>query len=262
MTEMISVIIPTGDDALGAAGAANTLRHAAMGMRSCEFIIASDAGSAVDGKLARALSADIQVARNFGEQRGFAGKCNQAAEIAEGDILFFVSDAVWALPELSQDWDEVLGMEFASQPEVGIIGFKLVFPDMRLRHAGVCFDQKRQPYHRFYTYENHYYSPANQPEAVKAVAGSALAIRGDLFEALGGFDQALFPDFFADTDLCLRAGETGATVWYEPRSAFVDDSGQTQRDDSFRPSALAFKRRWVDSDKLTADSPMLQVNFW
>ena len=47
------------------------------------------------------------------------------------------------------------------------------------------------------------------------VAGTALFIRGDLFEKLGGFDERFFM-YFEDMDLCRRVRQGGKQVMFFP----------------------------------------------
>jgi GT2 family glycosyltransferase len=60
------------------------------------------------------------------------------------------------------------------------------------------------------------------PVEVGAVSGAAFAMRRDLFEALGGFDEDYFT-YMEDTDLSLRARLAGYRVWYTPESVVRHD---------------------------------------
>jgi GT2 family glycosyltransferase len=47
-----------------------------------------------------------------------------------------------------------------------------------------------------------------------AVSAACLMVRKELYDALGGLDEAAFADAFSDVDLCLKAGQAGfLTVW-------------------------------------------------
>jgi GT2 family glycosyltransferase len=56
---------------------------------------------------------------------------------------------------------------------------------------------------------------AQGPRAVPWVAGSAIMIRRQHFERIGGFDPKFFL-YFEDIDFCLRIGRAGGTVIYDP----------------------------------------------
>jgi N-acetylglucosaminyl-diphospho-decaprenol L-rhamnosyltransferase len=53
----------------------------------------------------------------------------------------------------------------------------------------------------------------NAPTRVESISGAVMAIRTDLFDRLGGFDERFFL-YFEETDFLRRAGE----VWYVPGS--------------------------------------------
>ena len=51
---------------------------------------------------------------------------------------------------------------------------------------------------------------------VDYVSGGSCLIRKDVWNELGGFDDAYYPAYYEDVDLCLRAAEAGWEVWYQP----------------------------------------------
>lgn len=54
--------------------------------------------------------------------------------------------------------------------------------------------------------------PVEQP------AGAFLMVRRDVFEDIGGFDEAFYPLWFEDVDFCARARAAGYEIWYEPEA--------------------------------------------
>jgi N-acetylglucosaminyl-diphospho-decaprenol L-rhamnosyltransferase len=54
--------------------------------------------------------------------------------------------------------------------------------------------------------------PADQP------AGAFLMTRRDVWERLGGFDEAFYPIWFEDVDFCRRAVDAGYSIQYQPAS--------------------------------------------
>src|SRR5258708_24593336 len=56
--------------------------------------------------------------------------------------------------------------------------------------------------------------------ACSAVTGACLATRREVFELLGGFDEALGVDL-NDVDYCLRAAEKGFRTIYEPGAELI-----------------------------------------
>jgi N-acetylglucosaminyl-diphospho-decaprenol L-rhamnosyltransferase len=58
------------------------------------------------------------------------------------------------------------------------------------------------------------------------VSGASFLIRRDVFEAVGGFDEAYFM-YVEDVDLCWRAHRAGWDVVYEPAARVVHEQGRS-----------------------------------
>lgn len=61
------------------------------------------------------------------------------------------------------------------------------------------------------------------------VAGTALFVRKDLFEWLGGFDERFFM-YFEDMDLCRRVRKSGKEVMFFPEFRVLHGSGESYED--------------------------------
>jgi len=193
---------------------------------------------------------------------GFAGNCNAAAKRATQDILFFINQDIYGSYGLSEHWDIPLEQAFEN-PEVGIVGVKLMFPDGKLQHAGIEFDAKCQPTHRYLGYADHTYPLANRSEFVPAVTGAALAIRRQLFIELGGFDDTYYkPSYWEDIDLCARVVQSGYRILYQPKTTFIHVTATTGGSPNFAYNAHQFKKRWVDSGYIEPDITVVTERFW
>lgn len=69
------------------------------------------------------------------------------------------------------------------------------------------------------------------------VSGCCLAIRGELFQRLGGLDTG-YPMFCEDVDLCRRVHDAGLRVVYEPRAEIVHFVGGSRRQRPLRAEWL------------------------
>ena len=66
------------------------------------------------------------------ENLGFVGSCNAGAAIARGEfVLFLNNDTV-----VTAGWLEALLRVFDEEPDAGLVGARLVYPDGRLQEAG------------------------------------------------------------------------------------------------------------------------------
>lgn len=146
------------------------------------------------------------VARVLRDDGPFNWSCvnNCAAAVIDADILCFLNNDVEVT---SERWlAELVGL--AAQPEVGVAGPTLWFPDGRMQHVGVVFSARGAPLHPFRaaargTAPFYLRSLRAQP----AVTGACLVVRRAVFEAVGGFAEC-FPLGFNDVDFCLRVKET------------------------------------------------------
>ena len=57
-----------------------------------------------------------------------------------------------------------------------------------------------------------------QGSAVEQPAAAALALRRQVLEKIGGFDDSFFPAWFEDVDLATRLSHAGHTIRYWPHS--------------------------------------------
>ncbi len=120
---------------------------------------------------------------------------------------------------LQPDWLTVL-VSHALQPGIGAVGAKLLYPDGRFQHAGLTTDSTGIPRHLFR------FAPGDDDGAfdllalareVWGVTGACLAMRRDIFFAVGGLNEAL-PVAYNDVELCLRLTAHGYRLVWTPWS--------------------------------------------
>jgi GT2 family glycosyltransferase len=83
----------------------------------------------------------------------------------------------------------------------------------------------------------------DQTRNVSSVTGACLGIRAELFRRLGGFDTE-FPSNYGDVDICLRVGEAGYRVVYEPSALLRHYEGKTRELSVDYSERERFYRRW------------------
>ncbi len=151
---------------------------------------------------------------------GFIGACNAGAELATGEFLVFLNNDTTVSP----GWLDALLATFASHPDTGLAGSKLVYPDGRLQEAGgiVFADGSGWNYGRF---EDPSHPRFNFVREVDYCSGASIALRRDLFLQLGGFDSHYAPAYYEDTDLAMRIRAAGPKVRYQPASMVVHHEG-------------------------------------
>jgi GT2 family glycosyltransferase len=185
------------------------------------------------------------------ENRGFSCGSNAGAVHATGDVLLFLNNDTL----IQSDFVAPLLRRFEESPRAGIVGPRLLNGDgsfqlsagrlptfvqeMVDKAIAAAIDRgirtaSRMVERRF-----------SRPRLVEWVTGAALAIRRDVFDRVGGFEESFFM-FFEDKDLCARVRRAGFEVWFDPSSEIKHLRGGSASPRTaaiYRTSHLHFYRR-------------------
>lgn len=195
------------------------------GTVSVEVIVVDDCS--VDDTPARLADIDgLRTVRNA-QNLGFVGSCNAGAAAARGEYVLFLNNDTVVTP----GWLESLLRCFAEEPDAGLVGAKLVYPDGRLQEAGgiVFRDGSGWNYGRFEDPADPRYNFRREADYC---SGAAIMLRRALFDSLGGFDLRYAPAYYEDTDLAFAVRAAGLKVYYEPRSTVIHFEGITAGTDT------------------------------
>lgn len=151
---------------------------------------------------------DVTVVRP-GRNLGYAGGCNAGARAARGETIVFVNSDAIVQP------GAVEAIAAAVAPtEVG-----LACASIRLADTPHLLNSAGNPFHYLgVVWAGHFAEPATdhaQPGDVATVTGATFAVRREVWEALGGFEESWFA-YHEDSDLSLRAWQRGWRVRFEP----------------------------------------------
>jgi GT2 family glycosyltransferase/Tfp pilus assembly protein PilF len=186
-----------------------------------EVIVVDNASTDETPSFLASLEGDIRVICNT-ENLGFAKACNQGARVAQGKYLVFLNNDT--IPQ--SGWLSALIDEVQANPDVSIVGSKLLYSNNTIQHAGVVFSKNcLTPYHIFNG------APCDLPAAnvrreFQVVTAACLLIRRRDFESIGCFDEG-FRNGFEDVDLCLKVRDQGRKVVYQPKSVLYHLEHQT-----------------------------------
>lgn len=142
-----------------------------------------------------------------------------AAADPEADVLVFLNNDTLVL---SPGWlDELVAQ--AMRPEVGVVGGRLLYEDGTLQHGGLIARHRVEHYigHEgvgLAGSEGGYLDRYSLVRRTAAVYGACMAVRREVFEALGGFDSSRLAIEGNDVDLCLKAHAAGLSVLYTPHA--------------------------------------------
>jgi GT2 family glycosyltransferase/2-polyprenyl-3-methyl-5-hydroxy-6-metoxy-1,4-benzoquinol methylase/Flp pilus assembly protein TadD/spore maturation protein CgeB len=174
-----------------------------------------------------------------GENLGFSKGNNLGAKQGDSPYLLFLNNDTVA----EAGWLDRLYEVIDASPEVGIVGPKLLYPNRKIQHAGLEI-VNGVPDHVFRNAAED--DPqANVSRDLDMVTGACLMIRRDLFESMGGFDEA-YVNGVEDIDLCLRTRDRGFRVRYVSESVLEHHEGMSEgRYDHVEPNLQKFAQRFM-----------------
>jgi len=172
-----------------------------------------------------------------GENVGFARAHNRGVRASGGDCVVFANPDTL----VGRDFFENLAGFFGEHSEAGIAGPRIMddsgavqlsarkeigFISGLLGRTSLLtrlFPGSAAVRRLFPASERH-----DGPAVVDWVSGACMAVRRDLLEELGGFDEQFFM-YFEDADLCRRAREAGRLVYYLPGVEVLHHTGKSSR---------------------------------
>ncbi len=222
-----------------------TLRPTLEGAGAGEVIIV-DNGSRPETAAVLAAFPWVRVIRNE-RNLGFAAACNQGTRAAAGRYVVHLNNDTVGVA----GWLATMLRVFEEEPNVGIVGPKLLFPDGTLQHAGVVAYPHRfgpetiGPYHYLWQQAGSH-RVAAMPVDLEVVTGACLVTPRELFLELGGFEE-VFWNGYEDVDYCLKVRARGLRVRYEPRAVLFHFESQSgpQRKRRLTHNLHALGKRWA-----------------
>lgn len=249
--EPASIIIPTRDraDVLSACLAA--LAKTAW---PHEVVIVDNGSSEAETfrLFAACRAAGMTVIRDDGPFN-FSRLSNRGASAATGRWLVFMNNDVEVRGD---DWLERM-IACAALPDAGAVGAKLLYGDGSLQHGGVALGLTElcgHPWRHLAAAAQGAVERLAHTSLRSAVTAALMCVDRARFEAVGGFDAAVFPVTLNDVDLCLKLRGHGWYSLYCADAVAVHPEGVSRgRDDDpvrrarRRAELDAFAERWPDA---------------
>ena len=180
---------------------------------------------------------------------------NWAARQFEEPLLAFLNNDLEVMEGGGEDWLREMVSQVC-RPEIGVVGCKLLYPDMRIQHAGVILGIGGDAGHacKYQPRDTSAHNYRSQlVHNVSAVTAACCLVRRDVFEEVGGFDEENLPVAFNDVDFCLRVQEAGYRNLYTPFAELIHHESATRGPEDTPEKQARFKKeieymiqRWGD----------------
>ena len=160
------------------------------------------------------------------DNKGYLISTNLGASSADTDFIILLNNDT----EVSDGWLDALIQTFARYPDSGVVGASLVYPDGRLQEAGgiIFKDGSGWNYGRFQDPDDAGFAFVRQVDYCSA---ACIAVRKELWDEIGGFDERFAPAYYEDTDLAFMARQLGWKVRFQPRARIVHHEGISHGND-------------------------------
>lgn len=197
-----------------------------------------------------------------GRNLGVAGGNNVGLRAAQGEVLVLINSDV----EVSPDWLAWLVRATQSDPTIGIVGAKLLYPDGTIQFAGGRIDRPRGCSYHLGWHE----SDRGQWDHfgdVDFVTGASLAITRRTLDQIGYEDEKFFPIDYEDPDMSYRARAAGFRVVLAPQAVAIHHESSTtgatslSRMLSLYAGRLRFVCKHWSADQLLQEFLPAELNF-
>ena len=159
------------------------------------------------------------------ENVGFAGGCNLGVQSVTGEIVAFLNNDAKPDP----DWLVHAVAGFDSSPRVGAVASRVLDWDGKtIDYAGAGLTWYGMGYRPLSAHAADRKKEASAGPVLFGT-GSAMLVRRDVFDELGGFDEDFFM-FFEDVDFGWRVNLAGYVFHYAPDSLVFHKHHQSMKD--------------------------------
>lgn len=189
-------------------------------------IVVVDNGSTDDSvSYLRSHFPDVRVLETD-ENLGFSRGINFGLRRVEGEVVVLLNNDVVVL---GSEWLQHLVRPLQREPQIGITGGKLLFPDgQTIQHAG-AFLTSPLAYSQHTGHGEQDQGQYDQARDVPYVTGAAMAIARRVLDEIGLLDEQFHPFYYEEVDFCWRARAAGYRVRYVPQARALHDESFSLR---------------------------------
>jgi len=181
---------------------------------------------------------------------------NRGVELSGSSLIALLNDDVEVITD---EWLAEM-VSRAIQPDVGMVGARLWYPNGGIQHAGVILGAGGIAGHAHVGLRREdpgYFARAHLAQDLSAVTTACAVVKRDVYLQLGGLDEKLAVTF-NDVDFCLRLRDAGHRVIWTPYAELIHHESASRGFDDSTPKQVRFlaeveymTSKW--SDKLRRD---------
>jgi GT2 family glycosyltransferase/glycosyltransferase involved in cell wall biosynthesis len=248
----VAIIIPTRNHGDILRQCIESIRETVKRVRYDIVVVNHDSDEPATLEYLRGLDASIRVLPYSGPFNFSAINNWAVAQLPQGYTHYLLCNN--DIEAIEPGWLERM-VEVAQQPDVGIVGARLLYPGRKnIQHAGVLVGAygAAEHYGKFM-----YIKPEGRLEPgygcnlvvtheLSAVTAACLLIKREVFAAVRGFEEAMAVGF-GDVDLCLRVRARGYRVLLCAQATLVHHESYTRGASQIDPhpqDTAEFRRRW------------------
>lgn len=214
---LVSILIPTRDRAALLRKCVESI-FARTDYESYEILVLDNESREPDaleyldslGKDARVQVHRLEGAFNYSRLN------NRGVELAHGSLVLLLNNDI---ETRAPAWlSEMVGL--VTQPNIGLVGARLWFPEGPMQHGGVILGAGGIAGHAHagLRHEHGYFARAHLTQNFSAVTAACALVRRDLYLQLGGLDEENLAVAFNDIDFCLRLRDAGWQIVWTPHA--------------------------------------------
>lgn len=188
---------------------------------------------------------------NYSGPFNFSAINNRAVCEARGEVLVLMNNDIEAI---SSGWLYEL-VSHALRAEVGVAGARLLYPDNTVQHAGLILGLVggvAGVAHKGLESKNPGRNGRSRViQDLSAVTAACFAVRKQIFEEIGGFNETDLKVAYNDVDFCLRVREKGYRVLYTPYAELYHHESVSrgyedtlEKQERFGKEQAYMKKRW------------------
>jgi GT2 family glycosyltransferase len=154
---------------------------------------------------------------------GFSKANNIGIKNSKADYYFLLNNDT----QVMKNWLKNIIEVAESDPKIGIIGCKLLYPNGKLQHGGEVINLIHVAENIGFDNIHRLNGNVNKNREVPAVVGAAFLIKKTVVENIGLLDEEYDPIYREETDYCLRARYFGYKIYYVADSVIIHHTGVT-----------------------------------